>query len=118
MIELILAASITLGLSESIETRLPEDPGMIYTVGFEYQGVKVGLDWKNRAVVAHRACRKADPAQRPQCQLAALDWLKEECAYYEAKQKLSQEQQDMRAAVCTGAQDLDGLIKARQVAER
>lgn len=118
MIELLLAASITLGLSESIESRLPEDPGMIYTVGFEYQGVKVGLDWKNRGVVAHRSCRKASPAQRPQCQLAALDWLQAECDYYDGKKRLNNEQKDMQKAVCAGAQDLAGLIKARQVADR
>ena len=118
MIELLLFASITLGLSESIETRLPEDPGMIYTVGFDYQGTKVGLDWKDRSVVAHRACRKASTTQRPQCQLAALDWLQAECAYYDGKKRLNSDQKDMRKAVCNGAQDLAGLIKARQVAER
>ena len=119
MIELLLAASLTLGLSESIETRLPDDPGMIYTVGFKYQGVKVGLDWKNRNVVAERVCRKTSTAQRPQCQLAALDWLNAECAYYGEKRRLSSQQKDMQQAVCKGAQDLDNLIKARQqIAER
>ena len=116
MIELILATALTLGLSESIETRLPEDPGMIYTVGFKYQGVKVGLDWKNREVVVERSCRKASPAQRPQCQLAALDWLQEECAYYDSKKRLNRKQKDMRSAVCNGADNLAAMLKARQVA--
>ena len=106
MIELILVAALTLGLSESIETRLPEDPGMIYTVGFQYQGIKVGIDWKNREVVPARICRKASTAQRAQCQLAALDWLQQECGYYDAKKRLSRTQKDMQGAVCQGAQAL------------
>ncbi|MEM7101332.1 MAG: hypothetical protein AAF541_23975 [Pseudomonadota bacterium] len=118
MIELLLAASLALGLSESIETRLPQDPGMIYTVGFKYQGVKVGLDWKNRGVVAERVCRKSSSAQRSQCQAAALNWLNAECTYYGDKKRLNGKQQDMQRAVCNGAQDLGDLISARQVAER
>lgn len=68
---LLLLTTLALGLSESIETRLPTDPQMIYTVAFNYDGVKVGLDWKNRQVVAARVCRKSSPGNRLACQQAA-----------------------------------------------
>ncbi|MEM7080792.1 MAG: hypothetical protein AAF513_19405 [Pseudomonadota bacterium] len=118
MIELLLAASLTLGLSESIETRLPEDPGMIYTVSFAYDGVKVGLDWKNRQVVPNRVCRKASLALKGDCQQAALEWLNEECAYYDGKAGLNRAQQDMQGAVCQGAKSLREYIAISRVADR
>ncbi len=113
MIELILYTALTLGLSESIEGRLPTDPGMIYTVSFDYQGTKVGVDWKNRAVVAHRVCRKTNTNGKLSCQQAALRWLQEECSFYGAKKRLNGKQQDMQAAVCNGADDLQEMLKAR-----
>ena len=118
MIELIFVAALTLGLSESIETRLPEDPGMIYTVAFEFEGVKIGLDWKDRGVVAHRTCRKSSPSQRIVCQTAALQWLQTECAYYGRKDRLNGKQRDMQSAVCQGAKALQSQISAHQVADR
>jgi len=48
MIVFILMTTFALGMSEAIEMRLPEDPSMLYTVGFEHDGVSVRLDWKNR----------------------------------------------------------------------
>jgi len=115
---LLLLTTLTLGLSESIEPRLPEDPGMIYTVGFEHEGVNIGLDWKNRQIVPDRVCRKANRAQRPQCQQAAVDWLRAECAWYGGKSMLTSAQSDMKLAVCTGAQALSKLIAAQQLADR
>ncbi len=122
MITLFFLASMSLGLSESIEARLPADPDMIYTVGFKYDGIKVGLDWKNRAVVPSRVCRKTSIDERPACQLAALDWLRAECAYYDDQKKgfkrLSRAQKDMQKAVCEGATDLAELLKAQKIARR
>ena len=118
MIEILLITSLALGLSESIESRLPEDPGMIYTVGFKHDGVKVGLDWKNRQIVPARACRKASDVEKPRCQAAALDWLQAECAYYGEKPRLTAKQTHMQAAVCQGAKDLAEFVGNRQLAER
>ncbi len=118
MLELLIATTLALGLSESIETRLPADPGMIYTVGFQHNGTKIGLDWKNRNIVARSACRKASVNQKTQCQLAAVDWLEAECDYYGHKKRLNPTQRDMQSAVCSGAKDLNELLRARQLAER
>ncbi len=118
MIEVLLITTLALGLSESIEGRLPEDPGMIYTVGFKHDGIKVGLDWKNRQIVPARTCRKASAVDKPLCQQAAIDWLKAECAYYGDKPRLTAKQTHMQAAVCQGAKDLAEFVRARQLAER
>ena len=118
MIEILLITTLALGLSESIEDRLPEDPGMIYTVGFKHDGVKVGLDWKNRQIVPARVCRKATALEKPRCQQAAISWLKAECAYYGDKGALTAKQKHMQAAVCQGAKDVAEMVRARQVAER
>ena len=115
---LILLTTLALGLSESIESRLPADPEMIYTVAFKYEGHKVGLDWKNRQIVPERTCRKASASSRQACQRAAASWLRDECAYYKRKSGLSAKQKDMRAAVCSGAQNLQDMLRARQVAKR
>lgn len=115
---LILLTTLSLGLSESIESRLPEDPGMIYTVGFQHEGVNIGLDWKNRQVVPERACRKASQTERPQCQQAAIRWLQAECSWYAGKDQLSQKQADMRSAVCEGARALSSYVGAKQLADR
>ena len=118
MIKVVLIAAASLGLSESIEPRLPEDPGMIYTAGFPHQGQKVGIDFRDGQVVAHRTCRKASPTDRPRCQIAALDWLTAECGFYEDKRRLNKAQRSMRSAVCQGAKDLDEMLTARGVAKR
>ena len=115
---LILLTTLSLGLSESIESRLPEDPGMIYTVGFQHDGVKIGLDWKNRQVVPERACRKASRTERPQCHQAAINWLQAECAWYTGKTQLTRKQADMQSAVCDGAQALSSYVSAQQLADR
>jgi hypothetical protein len=115
---LILISIFALGLSESIEPRLPQDPGMIYTVGFEYNGVNVGLDWKNRQIVPHRTCRKSSSAARLQCQQAAVAWLREECAWYGDKAKKNNTQTEMESAVCSGAKNLAKLITQQQLADR
>jgi hypothetical protein len=115
---LILVIVATLGLSESIETRLPEDPGMIYTVGFTHAGTHVGLDWKNRQIVPERACRKASLAQRPACQQAAIEWLQSECNWYDGKKRLSATAREMQAAVCTGADALRSFVASSQLADR
>jgi len=109
---------MSLGLSESIERRLPEDPGMIYNVGFPYNGVKVGLAWQDRAVLAPQVCRKTPLNQRPACQAAAASWLHAECGYYKSKRRLTRPQKDMRKAVCQGAKDMDALVEAQQLARR
>ena len=115
---LILITTLALGLSESIETRLPEDPGMIYTVGFQYNGVNVGLDWKNRQIVPERACRKASFEDRLACQQAAAAWLREECQWYADKAKKTATQKEMQAAVCKGGEALSELVSTRQLADR
>ena len=115
---IILLTTLALGLSESIETRLPQDPGMIYTVGFTHEGIHVGLDWKNRQIVPERVCRKASLALRPQCQEAALSWLRQECAWYGDKNTLSVKEEEMQTAVCSGAQALGKLVTQRQIADR
>ena len=115
---LILLTTLTLGLSESIETRLPEDPEMIYTVGFQHDGIRVGLDWKNRQIVPARVCRKASLTNKLECQQAAIDWLQAECAWYGDKGRLNSQQQDMQAAVCEGAQALSAYVSAQQLADR
>ncbi len=106
----LILATLSLGLSESIETRLPEDPGMIYTVGFRYEGVKVGLDWKNRAIVTSRVCRKASSAQKTACISAARRWLVAECNYYDDKRRLTKPQKDMQRAVCAASKALDDQV--------
>lgn len=118
MIMILLMTTLTLGLSESIEPRLPTDAGMIYTVGFDYGGVKIGLDWKNRQVVADRVCRKATDSQRSSCQQAAIQWLQAECGYYAEKSKLTRSQMDMQQAVCDGANALQELVQARSLVGR
>ena len=115
---LMLLATLSLGLSENIAERLPEDPGMIYTVGFEHGGVDIGLDWKNHQIVPDRVCRKASTAKRPQCQQAALDWLQSECQWYDAKGGLSRTQRSMQNAVCTGAKSLARHISSQQLVKR
>ena len=114
---IIIALLFSLGLSESIEARLPADPEMIYTVGFHHNGVKVGLDWKARAIVTDRVCRKTDAASRNACLSAALDWMNAECAYYGAITAPAPAQRDMQTAVCTGASQLrtriDGTLANR-----
>ncbi|MEM9622857.1 MAG: hypothetical protein AAF993_14490 [Pseudomonadota bacterium] len=118
MIKLLFLATMSLGLSESIERRLPEDPGMIYTVGFPYNGVKVGLAWQDRALLPSHICLKSAPDQRPACQAAAASWLHAECGYYNAKKRLTKPQKDMRKAVCQGAKAMDELLENQQVARR
>ena len=118
MLELILVMATTLGLSESFEPRFPEDPQMIYTVQFQYQGVKVGLDWKNRNLVVPRVCRKSSASQRPQCQLAALKWLEAECDYLSDIKRPTGTQRELGQAVCTGANALDEMLQARRIANR
>ena len=118
MLVVLIYAALNLGLSESIETRLPEDPNMIYTVSFDYSGHKVGLDWKNRQIVAHRTCRKVAVGSRQPCQTAAQAWLVSECGYYREMQRLDSKQKDMQRAVCKGADELAAMLQARQVAER
>ena len=113
-----LLTVLSLGLSENIETRLPEDPGMIYTVAFKHEGVNIGLDWKNREVIAERVCRKASPAQHKQCQTAALSWLRAECNWYDQKRALTAEQTDMQSAVCNGAEALAQHLGKQQLANR
>ena len=115
---LALVIVLSLGMSESIETRLPEDPGMIYTVSFPHQGVKIGLDWKNRQVLAERICRKASSAELSACQSAALDWLQRECTWYAQKGSLNATQSDMRQAVCTGAAALSSFMESGRLASR
>ncbi len=115
---LLLLTTLSLGLSESIEARLPQDPGMVYTVGFQHDGVNIGLDWKDRKIVPERACRKASRTDRPQCQQAAIDWLQDECAWYETKGELTPKQADMQTAVCEGAQALANFFSAQQLADR
>ena len=100
---LLLLIVTTLGLSESIEPRLPDDPGMIYTVGFTHQGTHVGLDWKNHQIVPESACRKSALAERPACQEAAIEWLQSECSWYAGKGRLSATATQMETAVCNGA---------------
>lgn len=118
MIELLLIAAASLGLSENIEQRLPEDPHMIYTVSFDFHGTKVGLDWKNRSVVPARVCRKSKMVNKSACQTAALGWLQTECAWYDAKAKKNAVEREMEQAVCKGADDLQSLIRARQFVDR
>ena len=113
-----LVILLSLGLSESIETRLPEDPAMVYTVGFKHDGVRIGLDWKDRQVVPERVCRKAERSALAACQQAALSWLKSECGWYGKKSTLNAAQQDMQSAVCSGAKNLSAYISAQQVAKR
>ena len=115
MIKILILAAASLGLSESIEPRLPKDPGMIYHVGFKYSGVKVGLDWKNRQILTDRICRKSPTSERSACQRAAAQWLVAECSYYEDKRKLNAKQRDMRKAVCTAAEVVGQ--RANQVAQ-
>jgi len=118
MTTFLLITTFVLGLSESIEPRLPEDPAMIYSVGFIHDGVKVGLDWRNRQIVPSRTCRKMAPEHRRHCQQVAVDWLASECAWYEAKGSLSAKQADMRDATCNGAKSVADLVRASQLAER
>ena len=118
MIELLLLAAASLGMSENIESRLPEDPHMIYTVSFEHHGTTIGLDWKNRSVVPHRVCRKMKLVNKQSCQQAALSWLQIECDYYDAKASLDDSQRDMQRAVCSGAKELQSLMRAQQLANR
>ena len=115
---LILVIIATLGLSESIETRLPDDPGMIYTVGFTHQGTHLGLDWKNRQIVPERACRKSTLAQRPACREAAIEWLQSECNWYAGKGRLSTKARQMQTAVCNGADALRSYVAGNQLADR
>lgn len=112
----VLIFVLSLGLSESIETRLPEDPGMIYTVSFPHQGSKVGIDWKNRQIVAKRTCRKTPQVARLSCQKATLDWLSAECDYYGARGKLNSTQREMRSAVCRAHEELGSFLSAKQLA--
>ena len=115
MVQLLVILSLATGLSESIQRRLPEDPEMIYTASFPYQGIKVGIDWRNHQVVPERVCRKSAPEAKPRCRQAAASWLKDECAYYDAKRKLSKKQKKARregapqpaatAAPCGGPTD-------------
>jgi len=118
MITVLWVTTFVLGLSESIESRLPDDPAMIYSVGFEHGGVKIGLDWKNRQIIPSRTCRKVAAEQRLRCQQVALDWLKSECAWYKSKHNLSSKQRDMRDATCDGAKLVADLVRSRQLAER
>jgi hypothetical protein len=115
---IMLLTVLSLGLSENIETRLPEDPGMIYTVAFDHEGVNIGLDWKNRQVLAERACRKSSQAERIDCQTAALSWLRAECAWYDQKKALTATQAGMQNAICKGAQDLARHLNQKQLARR
>ena len=115
---IILLTVLATGLSESIETRLPEDPQMIYTVAFQYNGVKIGLDWKDRQIVPDRTCRKAAAHQKLQCQQAAASWLSDECRYYEQKSRLTNKQRNMRDAVCQGADSVSELVSAGRLANR
>ena len=118
MIVFILMTTFALGLSESIEQRLPEDPNMIYTVGFEHDGVKVGLDWQDRQILPERVCRKSSDTERLVCQQAAIEWLHAECAWYSAKETLTEKQEDMQYAVCLGADALSDLVSRSQLADR
>lgn len=107
---------LSLGLSESIEPRLPVDPGMIYTVSFPYEGTKVGIDWRDRQIVVERTCRKTPDTGRLSCQKATLEWLAAECAYYARKSRLTSVQKDMQKAVCSGRENLQQMLAARAVA--
>ena len=91
---------------------------MVYTVGFQHDGVSIGLDWKNRQIVPERTCRKASPTNRPQCRQAAIDWLQAECAWYASKGKLNSKQAGMQTAVCEGARALSSYVSAQQLADR
>ena len=118
MMIFILMTTFALGFSESIEQNLPQDPNQIYTVAFEYNGVNVGIDWKNREIVPAAVCREAQTTERAQCAKAAIEWLRAECAWYSEKGSLSVTQEDMQYAVCLGADALSDLALTHQLADR
>jgi len=91
---------------------------MFYSVGFVHDGVKVGLDWKNRQIVPSRTCRKMGPEHRSHCQQVAVAWLERECAWYKSKGSLSIKQADMRDAICDGAKSVADLVRSQRLAER
>ena len=113
-----LLMSLTLVLSESITPRLPEDPGMVYTIGFHHNGVKIGLDWQQHRILPERVCRKVSAGERLRCQRSTLDWLQAECSWYQQQLEIKAEQEVMAAAICTGATELNQWINRQQLVQR